>query len=454
MTAVRNHSHSHSQLDHSHSHDCLSQDHDHVHLKSSETETNDELHFGVKNKPFVYIGSKEFAPLVPPTATTTASSKSHSHSHSAFAPHTHSHSELYQGLTARSVLRSRGARITAIGLLTNIGMALAKGVGGVAFHSQALIADAMHLVLDLVLDFLTLFTIQFLLRDTTKVFPNGYGKIELLGLLLVSLLLLVAGVLMGFLALQLILGPIVPEQWANTVAYYKEALHLGHGHSHSHSHAVTDINAAWIAGGLIVVKEWLYQATKKVAVEQNLNVLLANAWHHRMDLLTLGAALITISGGYYFGVSWLDPMGGLIVSLLICKAGYDGVRALINELVDRAVPTESPTYKDLLEEVQGVLNGLVSNNNSRRPYIVGDMVVLSSGPNYVVDKLQLVVPKQKYGNVLSITEFENISRVVKEKLFSRKNLKKVNIEFVEEEEAPATENTTKNSNEHIHEHSH
>lgn len=41
---------------------------------------------------------------------------------------------------------------------------------------------------------------------------------------------------------------------------------MGHGHGHSHSHGGGDfgpnINAAWLAAGSIVIKEWLYRASE------------------------------------------------------------------------------------------------------------------------------------------------------------------------------------------------
>jgi hypothetical protein len=41
------------------------------------------------------------------------------------------------------------------------------------------------------------------------------------------------------------------------------ALHA-HGHSHSHAHDIggPSLHAAWLAAGTVVLKEWLYQASK------------------------------------------------------------------------------------------------------------------------------------------------------------------------------------------------
>lgn len=70
----------------------------------------------------------------------------HTHSHS----HTHSHGEANELLSTNreTILSNPAVKITWIGTLVNIALALSKGVGGVYYHSQSLIADAIHSVSD------------------------------------------------------------------------------------------------------------------------------------------------------------------------------------------------------------------------------------------------------------------------------------------------------------------
>jgi divalent metal cation (Fe/Co/Zn/Cd) transporter len=155
--------------------------------------------------------------------------------------------------------KDAGVRITRIGLFVNLAMAVGKGIGGYIFHSQALVADAFHSLTDLVSDFMTLATVSWSLRPPTERFPSGYGKVESLGALGVSGLLLFGGVGMGLNAIDAIY-----------VQFFVEATGDGHshglfpflGHTHNHGVLLPDLNAAWLAGGSIVVKEWLYRASK------------------------------------------------------------------------------------------------------------------------------------------------------------------------------------------------
>ena len=76
-----------------------------------------------------------------------------------------------------------------------------------------------------------------------------------------------------------------------------------------HTHGV-DVNAAWFAALSIAAKEVLYRATKKVALEEQSPVLLANAVHHRSDVYSSAVALFAIMGSWVWPALPLDPLGG------------------------------------------------------------------------------------------------------------------------------------------------
>lgn len=177
--------------------------------------------------------------------TPTMASLVHSQEHSGHSHSHHHHDNTYLTSTNR---RDAGVRITRIGLFVNLFMAVGKGFGGWFFNSQALIADAFHALTDLVSDFMTLGTVAWALKPPTARFPSGYGKIESLGSLGVSGLLLTGGALMGLNSCN-----VLCDQFLGF-----ELLHA----FHSHSHGIPDWNAAWLAGGSIAIKEWLYRASK------------------------------------------------------------------------------------------------------------------------------------------------------------------------------------------------
>lgn len=152
-----------------------------------------------------------------------------------------------------------GVRITRVGLYINLLMAGGKAAGGYLLHSQALMADAFHSLTDLVSDVLTLSTVSYSQRKASSRFPLGYGKIESLGGLGVSGLLLAGGLGLGWHSVE-----ILSNLWLSDVhdEHMDHGLGSLFGHSHSHNPAdmgIPNIHAAWIAGGSIIVKEYLYR---------------------------------------------------------------------------------------------------------------------------------------------------------------------------------------------------
>ena len=193
---------------------------------------------------------------------TMTNSTTQARPHSGLSHQHHHHDNTYLVSTNK---KDAGVRITRIGLYVNFCMAIGKGLGGYIFSSQALVADAFHSLTDLVSDFLTLATVSWSLKPPTSRFPSGYGKIESLGSLGVSSLLLAGGIGLGFHSGELLYSQFFLDA-ASSVAEHGHSHGGGiFGHSHSHNPAdmgIPNIHAAWIAGGSIIVKEYLYRASK------------------------------------------------------------------------------------------------------------------------------------------------------------------------------------------------
>jgi hypothetical protein len=180
----------------------------------------------------------------------------HGHGHH----HHHHHDNVYLTSTNKN---DAGVRITRIGLYSNLGMAIAKGAGGYAFNSQSMIADAWHSLTDLASDVLTLATVSWSLRPPTEAFPQGFGKVESLGSLGVSSMLLFGGLFMCMSSCETLYAHFFLDAEAA-----RAMLEHGHGHGHSHGHhhghghgGAPSLHAAWLAAGTVAIKEWLYHAS-------------------------------------------------------------------------------------------------------------------------------------------------------------------------------------------------
>lgn len=187
--------------------------------------------------------------------------------------------------------------------------------------SPMLTRDPPLLHIDLLGDFVVLFSWRLSRRPPSRRYPFGLAKFETVGTSLVAILLLGGALGIGSHSLSLLLAVLSetamtvsegPLQTAllNVTAAAHNVPGIGYiAHSHTHAHAL-DPNAAWFAAVSVVSKEWLFRITRKVAEQENSPVLLANAYHHRSDAYSSVVALLAILGSGWFPALPLDPIGG------------------------------------------------------------------------------------------------------------------------------------------------
>lgn len=245
-------------------------------------------------------------------------------------------------MTSLKSSSKRGTRITIIGLVSNVGLTISKGVAGWMMNSASLLAEALHSFSDLLSDFVTLYTFKMSRRPADSLYPYGYGKFETVGSVAVSSLLLTGAIGIGWHSLDLLFATLNTATGATiAVAASSTAVETAtHSFfSHSHGSGVLDPNAAWFALASVIIKEWLYRATIKVGQAERSDVLMANAWHHRSDAYSSAVALVAIVGSYA-GMPVLDPLGGIAVSAMLAKSSVGLIKSSMSELMDKGITSE------------------------------------------------------------------------------------------------------------------
>lgn len=270
--------------------------------------------------------------------------------HGAAHAHTHSHAEGIGGFVARqrefvdtfkrhamhprfSLKRasyrssSEGSKITIIGALVNLLLALFKAAAGIMGNSAAMVCDAVHSFSDLVSDGLTLLALQMGSLPPDADHPYGHGRFEPLGSLAIGWLLVVTAASFGGSAVSALRQP-----------------------SASGPRAIALV-AAIVS---VAVKEMLFRATKRVADQLNSDVLRANAWHHRSDALSSVVAIVGI-GGALMGWRILDPLCAIGVAVLLGWMGLQIVVEALARLTDTADLAANETIREAAARVEGVL---------------------------------------------------------------------------------------------------
>lgn len=242
-------------------------------------------------------------------------------------------------------------RITFIGMIANILLAVVKIFSGIFGHSSAMIADGFHSFSDFATDLVVLFSVRIAQRPPDETHNYGHGKYETLAGAIISVMLSIAGCGIAFNGLKCL-------------------FHVASGNQIPRPHFI-----ALLAAGLsIVVKELLYHYTVKVGEKVKSPALTANAWHHRSDALSSVATLIGIAGASYLGQRWrvLDPIVAVLVSILILKVGVDIFMSSIHDLLEHALPQED---LDRIVQLAGRISGLRNPHEIRTRKIGGSISI-------------------------------------------------------------------------------
>lgn len=163
----------------------------------------------------------------------------------------------------------------------------------------------------------------------------------------------------------------------------------------------------------------------KVANERKSSVLASNAVHHRIDSLTSIVALFTIGGSYIFhDATWLDPVGGLLISLMVIKAGWGNTVTSLLELADTAVDEDikSSVHKAATKALKVITDG--------EAVTVRDVQGMKSGQNYLMD-IELAVPGS-----WAIKRSRAVEAAVRKAIGAKvRGVKRVKVRFIPAEDA-------------------
>ena len=169
----------------------------------------------------------------------------------------------------------------------------------------------------------------------------------------------------------------------------------------------------------------------KIARERKSSVLASNAVHHRIDSLTSIVALLTIGGAHVISdASWLDPIGGLIISAMVIRAGWQNTMSALLELGDVSIDQEikdsvrRSTTKALIGDPKTDLTGVALGEQVE----IKDVQGIKSGQNYLVD-IELAVPSS-----FTVADTAPIEQAVRERTGAKvRGVRKVRVKFTASE---------------------
>jgi cation diffusion facilitator family transporter len=201
-------------------------------------------------------------------------------------------------------------KVTVVGGVVDLLLAIVKIVVGMTGNSQALLADGVHSLSDLATDFLVLFAAKHSHREADEEHPYGHGRIETVATVILGVALALVAIGICYDALRRMREPDL----------------LGH----------PGMLALLVALVSVASKEIIYHYTVRAARRLRSNMLHANAWHSRSDAISSIVVVIGVAGTMY-GFTYLDAIAAAAVGLMIAKIGWDLLWKSLQELIDTSL---------------------------------------------------------------------------------------------------------------------
>ncbi|MBQ4439376.1 cation transporter [bacterium] len=265
-------------------------------------------------------------------------------------------------------------RTSIIGIIANVFLAAFKAVIGFMSNSIAIVLDAVNNISDAGSSLITIIGTKLAGRAPDKKHPFGYGRIEYLSAMVISLIVLYAGVTSLIESVKQIIHPETPEY--------------------------TNISLVIVAVA-VVIKIVLGRYVKSVGVKVKSDSLVNSGEDAVLDSVISASTLVAAAVFLIFGISteaWL----GAAISLVIIKSGFEMLGGTVSQLLGERNDSElAKSIKQTVAAFPGVQG-------------VYDLVLNNYGPDTWNGSLHIEVP-----DTYSADNLDRMLRKIQETVFHK-----------------------------------
>ena len=228
-------------------------------------------------------------------------------------------------------------RTSIIGIIANVFLAAFKAVIGLMSNSIAIVLDAVNNISDAGSSLITIVGTKLAGKEPDKKHPFGYGRIEYLSAMIISIIVLYAGITSLVESVKQIIHPETPDY--STVSLI-------------------------IVAVAVIVKILLGRYVESVGVKVNSDSLINSGKDATLDSVISVSTLAAAAIFMIFHVS-LEAWLGAVISLVIIKSGIEMLRDTISQILgEKNDPELAGNIKKTVlsfPDVQGAYD-LVLNN--------------------------------------------------------------------------------------------
>lgn len=219
-------------------------------------------------------------------------------------------------LTPGSAMKTRqntGNTVSIIGIIVNLFLFAVKLFAGLATHSVAVIGDAFNNLSDAGTSALTFLSFYLAAKPPDKEHPFGHARIEYLFSAVAASAIMFVGIQIGLEAFGKIRHPV--DILFHPLAFFLLLLS-------------------------ILAKLGLFLYYRKTAKRIDSDILKAAATDSLADILSTGAIVLSLLLATFIDLN-ADGWMGLIVALIIVKAGFEILQGSVDKLLGKSAPEET-----------------------------------------------------------------------------------------------------------------
>lgn len=265
-------------------------------------------------------------------------------------------------------------RVSVVGILANVLLAAFKAAVGLMSGAIAIVMDAVNNLSDALSSVITIVGTKLSERPADRKHPFGYGRVEYFSAIVISLIVVVAGVASLVESVKKIIEPTTP------------------------SYSTLTLSVIVVA---IVVKLVLGLFVRREGRQLKSDALVASGADALFDAIVTLATLVSAGIMLIWGTN-LDGIFGTLISLVIIKAGIEMLASPIGELLGNRL---SPELVGQIKETAMSFDGVSG---------VYDIIVNSYGPNVLIGSLHVSVPE-----TMSARQIHLLIRSLSEAFYSK-----------------------------------
>lgn len=265
-------------------------------------------------------------------------------------------------------------RTSIVGIIANLFLVAFKAVAGLISGSIAIVLDAVNNLTDALSSVITIAGIKLAKKAPNDEHPFGYGRVEYFSTILISLIVLAAGVTSITESFKKIIEPEISD----------------------YSLVVLIIIIASVITKLI-----LGQFVKSRGQKYNSDALVASGADASFDAIISASTLVGAAVTYFAKIS-IDGIIGAIISCFIIKAGLEMLFEAISNVVGNRFDSEiTKEIKSEIASIDGVIGAY-------------DLVLHDYGPSYAMGSVHVEVPAE-----IDAKEFHKLTVKIQETIVEK-----------------------------------